>query len=96
MQRLEIAINQTARKSQINIGRGIRTDLGQRLSPALPAVPQRVGIISNKRVFGLYGREVVRSLKRAGAKTFQWLMPEGERYKSFAILEKAEIGRAHV
>ncbi|HEY8410585.1 MAG TPA: 3-dehydroquinate synthase, partial [Pyrinomonadaceae bacterium] len=47
------------------------------------------GIISNKRVFGLYGREVVRSLKRAGLKTFQWVMPEGERYKSFTVLEKA-------
>jgi len=89
MQRLEISISQNARKSQINIGRGIRTDIGQLLSPALPNHPQRVGIISNKRVFGLYGREIVRSLKRAGCKTFEWLMPEGERYKSFAILEKA-------
>lgn len=89
MQRLEISINQNARKSQINIGRGIRTDLGQLLSPALANSPQRVGIISNKRVFGLYGRDVVRSLKRAGCKTSSWLMPEGERYKSFAILEKA-------
>src|ERR1700752_1311752 len=89
MQRLEILITQNARKSHINIGRGIRTDLGQLLSPALSNTPQRVGIISNKRVFGLYGREIVRSLKRAGCKTFAWLMPEGERYKSFAILEKA-------
>jgi 3-dehydroquinate synthase len=89
MQRLEISINQNARKSQINIGRGIRTDLGQLLAPALTTPPRQVGIISNKRVFGLYGREVVRSLKRAGFRTFEWQMPEGERYKSFAILEKA-------
>ncbi len=47
--------------------------------------PRRVGIISNKRVFDLYGREVVRSLKAAGFKVFEWLMPEGERYKSFSI-----------
>jgi 3-dehydroquinate synthase len=89
MQRLEIAINQNARKSQINIGRGIRTHLGQLLSPALANPPQRVAIISNKRVFGLYGRELVRSLKPSGFKTLSWLMPEGERYKSFASLEKA-------
>ncbi|HEX5835517.1 MAG TPA: 3-dehydroquinate synthase [Pyrinomonadaceae bacterium] len=89
MQRLEISINQSARKSEINVGRGLRTDLAQLLSPALAHVPQRVGIFSNKRVFGLYGREVVRSLKRAGYKTLPWLMPEGERYKSFSILEKA-------
>jgi 3-dehydroquinate synthase len=89
MQRLEISIDQNARKSEINIGRGIRRDLGQRLASSLTKSPRQVGIISNKRVFGLYGREVVRSLKRAGFKTFEWLMPEGERYKSFAILEKA-------
>jgi 3-dehydroquinate synthase len=89
MQRLEISINQHARTSTINIGRGLRTDLGQLLSPALAKLPPRVGIISNKRVFGLYGREIVRSLKRSGCKTLSWLMPEGERYKSFATLEKA-------
>jgi 3-dehydroquinate synthase len=88
MQRLEISINQDARKSEINIGRGIRQHLGQLLSSTLPKPPRQVGIISNKRVFGLYGREVVRSLKGAGFKTFKWLMPEGERYKSFPILEK--------
>ena len=89
MQRLEISINQQARQSEINIGRGIRQDLGQMLASTLAKPPRRAGIISNKRVFGLYGREVVRSLKRAGFKTFQWLMPEGERYKSFSVLEKA-------
>src|SRR5689334_604244 len=89
MQRLEIAINQPARKSEIHIGRGIRQHLGQLVSSSLPQPPRQVGIISNKRVFGLYGREVVRSLKRAGCKTFKWLMPEGERFKSFPILEKA-------
>jgi len=89
MQWLEIAINQPARKSEIHISRGIRQQLGQLLLSFLPQPPRRVGIISNKRVFGLYGREVVRSFKGAGVKTFKWLMPEGERYKSFPILEKA-------
>ena len=89
MQRFEISINQHARTSEINIGRGIRQDLGQLLSSILPQPPRQVGIISNKRVFGLYGREVRRSLKCAGFKTFEWFMPEGERYKSFPVLEKA-------
>jgi len=86
MHRLEISLKQEARRSEINIGRGIRRKLGQLLPPK---APRRVGIISNKRVFGLYGREVVRSLKVRGCKTFEWLMPEGERYKSFPMLEKA-------
>ena len=86
MHRLEISLKQAARRSEINIGRGIRRELGQ-LIPL--EAPRRVGIISNKRVFDLYGREVVRSLKAARFKTFVWLMPEGERYKSFRELEKA-------
>src|SRR5215203_901427 len=86
MHRLEISLNQSARKSEINIGAGIRRKLGQ-LIPL--QTPRRVGLISNPRVFELYGREVVRSLKAAKFKPIPWLMPEGERYKSFTSLEKA-------
>ena len=86
MHRLEISLPQTTRRSEINIGSGIRRDLGDLLP--LKA-PRRVGIISNQRVFDLYGRDVKRSLKAAGFKTLEWLMPEGERYKSFPVLEKA-------
>ena len=86
MHRLEISLKQEARRSEINIGRGLRRNLGE-LIPL--KAPRRVGIISNERVFSLYGRDVVRSLKAAGFKTYEWLMPEGERYKSFRSLEKA-------
>jgi 3-dehydroquinate synthase len=86
MHRLEISLKQEARRSEINISSGIRRKLGQ-LIPL--KAPRRVAIISNQRVFDLYGREVVRSLKAAGFKPLEWLMPEGERYKSFRILEKA-------
>ena len=89
MQRFELSVNQSARKSEITVGRGIRQELGQHLSRVFTKPPKRVGIISNKRVFNLYGRGVGRSLKSAGCQTFTWLMPEGERYKSFPILEKA-------
>jgi len=86
MHRLEIPLKQEARRSEINIGRGIRRKLGELLPSK---APRRAGIISNKRVFDLYGREVVRALKTSGFKVFEWLMPEGERYKSFSVLEKA-------
>ena len=86
MHRLEISLKQEARRSEINISGGIRRRLGE-LIPL--KAPRRVAIISNQRVFDLYGREVVRSLKAAGFKPLEWLMPEGERYKSFRSLEKA-------
>lgn len=84
--RLEISLNQQTRKSEINIAAGIRRNLGQSLQAK---APRRVGIISNERVFQLYGREVKRSLKTAGFTALEWLMAEGERYKSFRSLEKA-------
>jgi 3-dehydroquinate synthase len=86
MHRLEISLNQQARKSEINIAAGIRRSLGQSLSVK---PPRRVGLVSNERVFELYGRDVKRSLKSAGFTALEWIMPEGERYKSFRSLEKA-------
>jgi 3-dehydroquinate synthase len=89
MRRLELALNQEARRSEINVGRGIRLNLAQLISAALERNPRRIGIISNERVFQLYGREIVRKLRPAGFRVFEWLMPEGERYKSFRVLENA-------
>lgn len=86
MHRLDISVNQQARKSEINIATGLRRKLGE-LMPL--KAPRRVGIISNERVSSLYGREVKRSLKSAGFTVIEWLMPEGERFKSFGSLEKA-------
>src|SRR5215218_1092129 len=89
MRRLELALNQEARRSEINVGKGARRNLSQLISSSLNRRPRRIGIISNPRVFKLYGREIVRDLKREGFKVFAWLMPEGERYKSFRSLETA-------
>src|SRR5690242_9908279 len=89
MRRLELALNQETRRSEINVGRGIRIDLARLISPSLSRNPHRIAIISNDRVFQLYGREIVRNLKREGFKAFEWSMPEGERYKSFRMLESA-------
>jgi hypothetical protein len=89
MRRLELVLNQQTRRSEVNVGRGIRLNLARLISRSLPRKPRRIGIISNDRVFELYGREITRNLKRERYKVFVWLMPEGERYKSFRVLENA-------
>ena len=89
MRRLELALKQETRHSEINVGTGIRLDVPRLISASLPRVPRKIGIISNERVFALYGREIARNLKGEKFKVFEWLMPEGERYKSFPFLEKA-------
>jgi 3-dehydroquinate synthase len=88
MHRLEISTGGVSRRSEITIGTGIRKELGRAISSS-PLEPKRLALITNDRVFGLYGKQVVRSLKREGIKVFEFLMPEGERFKSFRILEQA-------
>jgi 3-dehydroquinate synthase len=89
MQHLEISLRQVAKRYEIFIGRDVRRDLGKLIRETLDCQPRRIGIISNKRVFSLYGTEIARALKGDNYRVFPWLMPEGERYKSFDMLERA-------
>src|SRR5260370_35091417 len=87
MHRLDVSLKQGPSRSDINIGTGIRRNLRQFIVGSVKSEPRRIAIVSNKRVFALYGAEIVRNLKGAGFKVYPWLMPEGERYKSFRVLE---------
>lgn len=87
MHRLELSLKQGPSRSDINIGTGIRRELSQFIVGSVKSEPRRIAIVSNKRVFALYGAEILRNLKGAGFKVYPWLMPEGERYKSFRVLE---------
>ncbi len=89
MHLLQISLKSNSRTSDIKIASGVRRDLGQLISDSDEFEPGRVLIFSNKRVFGLYGKEVVASLRRNKLRVFEFLMPEGERYKSFRVLEQA-------
>jgi 3-dehydroquinate synthase len=89
MKRLQISLNGRKRLSDIKIGPGIRRDIGRFIADSKELAPRRVLLFSNKRVFRLYGADVSARLKANGLKIFEWLMPEGERYKSFRELERA-------
>ncbi len=45
--------------------------------------PGKVMVVSNPRVFGLYGEAATESLRRTGFDAHVWLMRDGERYKNF-------------
>ena len=91
MHRLQISLDGNKRTSTISIGRGIRREVGNAIRESDFFKPRRVLVISNNRVFHLYGKDVISSLKRPGLQIFEWLMPEGERFKSFRVLEEAVI-----
>jgi 3-dehydroquinate synthase len=89
MVRLTISIPKQSRRSEIEIGPAIRLDLGRLILQGLGSEPRSVCVVSNDRVFGIYGRPIVRSLEDTGFRVERWLMPEGERHKSFRMLVRA-------
>jgi len=87
MHKLEIRVEPKPGRSEINIGRGIRRELAQLIAQSTEFKPRRVALVSNKRVFDLYGADLLRGLKRNKQKVLPWLIPDGERFKSFRTLE---------
>jgi len=88
MHLLRSSLKGTKRTSEILINRGVRRDVGVAIRSHKQFSPRRVLVVSNERVFGLYGSEVVSSLRASEFQVFKFLMPEGERHKSFRILEQ--------
>ena len=74
---------------EIEIGPGLLGRLGAAARASLSPHARRVALVSNARVFGLYGERAVRSLGEAGFDVSRWLMGEGERYKTLRTAERA-------
>ena len=77
-----------AGKYEIKIGRQLLETSGDWLRTALLEKPAKVVIVSNRKVFGLYGKAVENSFRKAGFEVFVCLIGDGEKYKSFRVLEK--------
>lgn len=64
------------------IGKGIIADCGKLISEILPT--SKVSIISDDKVFDIYGDIVKKSLEAAGYKTEVFIFPNGEKSKNIA------------
>ncbi len=84
-QTIRIRTKRTATEYGINIRSGLLRDIGSYTSAANS---RRAVIISNKKVFGLYGELFSETLERAGLKTTVHLIGDGERFKNVKTLEK--------
>lgn len=73
----------------ISIGHNLLKNSGDWARKCLSEKTNKIAIISNRKVFQLYGETVETSLKSAGFETCGWLMSDGERYKNFRSLENA-------
>jgi 3-dehydroquinate synthase len=73
---------------QIEVGAGLLESLGRSARAASGESARRVALVSNARVFELYGERAARSLYGAGFKVERWLMGDGERFKSLKTAEE--------
>ena len=74
---------------RVEVGAGALARLGAAARASLPREARKVALISNPRVFGLYGARAVESLRAAGFGVAHWLMGEGERFKTLRTAERA-------
>jgi 3-dehydroquinate synthase len=76
---------------EIKIGSGALKDAGKAATAVLGGTARRVAVISNRRVFGLFGDQLVRALRSAGLEVCHWLMKDGEQHKTLRSLEQALV-----
>lgn len=73
------------RSYDIHIGSGILGAVGSKLKPYKPS--PKIAIISNPTVYKLCGKVVSDSIKKAGFKPLNVIIPDGEQYKSLLWAE---------
>lgn len=74
---------------EIIIGAGALARLGTQARLSLSPHARRIALISNHKVFDLYGERAIRSLGASGFAVTHWLMNDGERHKSLRAFERA-------
>ena len=72
---------------QISIGSGSMRDAGRWAAETLRREPRRLLVVSNRKVFDLYGKAAEKSFKRSGFETHIHLIGDGERFKNLRTLE---------
>lgn len=85
---VKIKLKDKSKNYEIKISQNSLRDCGEWAQSVLPAKTDKIVIVSNRKVFGLYGKTVESDLRKAGYEVFVFLIGDGEKYKSFSVLEK--------
>ncbi len=89
MQRLHVRLATRRHQYEIRVGRKTLREIGQHTRECVSALARRVAVISNRKVFDLYGARAVESLRANDFQVSTWLMADGERFKSLRTAERA-------
>jgi len=87
--KLRVRTKASANNYDITIGRGILDQAGRIALTSLDKNAKKVAIISNAKVFSLYGPPVLKSLKGNALTAKHFLIGDGEGHKSFRVAERA-------
>ncbi len=88
MQSLKVRISARPQAYQIKIGRNLLSQSGATARQFVGELTQRMALISNRKVFSLYGSIVVNSLQAHGFAVSTYFIGDGERHKSLQTIEK--------
>ena len=88
MPRLRVRTQNNATGYDVSIGRGVLRDAGGVARARLDESARKVAIVSNARVFSLYGSAALESFERNGFTVTHVMVGDGERYKSLQTAEK--------
>lgn len=89
MQRLHVRLARRRQQYEIKIGRKTLQEIGCHTRQSVGTLARRVAVISNRKVFDLYGAPVVESLHANDFLVSTWFMGDGERFKSLRTAERA-------
>lgn len=85
---VKVALKSHPHQYEIRIGNNLLSKSGNWAKSCLSATAKKIVIISNPKVFSLYGEIVVNSLKNEGFEVLIHKIGDGEKYKSLRTLEK--------
>jgi len=89
MQKVKVNLSGNARRYEIEIGRDLLKTCGDWAKNCLAENARKIVVVSNPKIFRLYGEAVKTSLEENGFEVSVWLMKDGERHKNFRSLETA-------
>jgi len=88
MEKVTVKLNPLAHKYDIEISNDSLKTCGDWARNCLSQKTRKAVIVSNRKVFGLYGETVKKSLETSGFAVEIFLIKDGERYKNFRTLEE--------
>ena len=74
---------------EIVIGNDLLSDAGKWARNCLGRDGAKIGILSNQTVFDLYGKQVEQSFRGSGFQISNFLIKDGDRFKTFRTAESA-------